>query len=306
MTIKTIDCVECGESVPYGRLSCPVCGSLLASVARAHRSVIRVVEAAVEAEPVEPAPATMEAAVVVEPVVAPLIAPSVTESAPPTPWAPFAEPEPMLTARPYQRHLARETDPAAHPAPPPSAYRPPTLALSAAAATAGPSWLSAPPDAVAGYAGSASDTTDMSTSTRDLVDAARFVEIADWFVIVGAMMSVLGFLLPWSMSVIGSSGSGGYFNAWGLASPTHLFVLIGLLAVLALGVLRTPVPAWFRSGVLGLALGGLLIGLTWPYLVGPLGADVGVTVTALGGLALVIGGAVASWATRHAETDPPV
>ena len=33
MTTKTIDCVECGESVPYGRLSCPACGALLASVA---------------------------------------------------------------------------------------------------------------------------------------------------------------------------------------------------------------------------------------------------------------------------------
>src|SRR6476646_1361431 len=33
MKTKTIDCVECGEKVSYGRLSCPACGALLASVA---------------------------------------------------------------------------------------------------------------------------------------------------------------------------------------------------------------------------------------------------------------------------------
>jgi hypothetical protein len=119
-------------------------------------------------------------------------------------------------------------------------------------------------------------------------------------------MAVLGFLLPWSRVVIGSSGIGGYFDSWGLASPTHVLVVLGLLAVLALGILETPLPSWLRTGVLGLALGGLLLGLTWPYLIGPLGADVGVLVVAIGGIALVIGGAVASWATRHAEGDPLV
>ena len=58
-----------------------------------------------------------------------------------------------------------------------------------------------------------------------------------------------------------------------------------------------------RSGIVPLALGSLLIGLTWPYQVGPLGADVGVLVVALGGLALAIGGVVATWATRHVGVD---
>jgi hypothetical protein len=159
---------------------------------------------------------------------------------------------------------------------------------------------------MAGRTATAPDAGGATSSIRDILDSARLVEIAGWFVIVGATMAVLGFLLPWSASVIGSSGIGGYFDAWGLASPTHSLVLLGLLAVLALAVVRTPVPAWLRSGVVGLALGGLLIGLAWPYLFGPLGADVGVTVTVLGGFALLIGGGVASWATRHAETDPPV
>ena len=38
MANRTIECGECGESVPYGRLSCPACGALLAAVTRASRS----------------------------------------------------------------------------------------------------------------------------------------------------------------------------------------------------------------------------------------------------------------------------
>jgi hypothetical protein len=132
------------------------------------------------------------------------------------------------------------------------------------------------------------------------------VEIAGWFVVVGATMAVLGFLLPWSAVVIGARGVGSYFDQWGLASPTHVVVLATTMLVLALGILRTAVPTWIRSGVLPLALGSLLIGLVWPYQVGPLGADVGILVVALGGLALAIGGVVTTWATRHVGVDPLV
>ncbi|HEU5225266.1 MAG TPA: hypothetical protein VFV29_05625, partial [Actinomycetota bacterium] len=64
--------------------------------------------------------------------------------------------------------------------------------------------------------------------------------------------------------------------------------------------------AWLRTGVLGLALGGLLLGLTWPYTIGPLGAELGATLTFLGSFALLIGGVVASWSTRHGRVDPAV
>jgi hypothetical protein len=137
-------------------------------------------------------------------------------------------------------------------------------------------------------------------------DPARFVEIAGWFIVVGSTMSLLGFLLPWSRVVIGASTVGGYFDGWGLASPTHLFVFTGLLAVLALAIRGRPVPAWISSGILGLVFGGLLLGLAWPYVVGPLGADVGLTMTLLGGVALLIGGVVALWATRHVAAEPLV
>jgi len=138
------------------------------------------------------------------------------------------------------------------------------------------------------------------------IDRPRLVEISGWFVLVGSAMAVLGFFLPWSVVVIGAGGTGGYLDDWGLASPTHLLVLVGLLAVLGLGVIESPVPPWLRTGVLGLTFGGLLIGLIWPYSIGPLGADIGATVTVLGGVSLIIGGLVASWASRHSETPPAV
>jgi hypothetical protein len=229
---------------------------------------------------------------------------------------------PKLTPRPYRsRAFVLDTEYEAAPAPtpavpPPSHYRPPTLALAVAAAPAlaaatAPSWPTASrwpsiADPVVAQVATPIETPVAKTPFGDLVDAARFVEIAGWFVIVGATMSVLGILLPWSRTVIGSSGIGGYFNTWGLASPTHALILVGLLGVLGLAVVDTRVPAWLRTGAVGLGFGGLLVGLTWPYLFGPLGADIGAMVTALGGVSLVIGGSVASWATRHAESDPVV
>ena len=40
MSSKAIVCAACGAAVPYGRLSCPACGELLASVAGAARTVV--------------------------------------------------------------------------------------------------------------------------------------------------------------------------------------------------------------------------------------------------------------------------
>ena len=119
-------------------------------------------------------------------------------------------------------------------------------------------------------------------------------------------MAALGFVLPWSVAVIGARGYGGYLDAWGLASPTHVVALAVVLLTLALGVVKTTVPAWLRSGVLGLALGGLLIGLTWPYAIGSLGAEIGAMLVTLGGLSLVVGGGVAIWSDRHADRGLPV
>jgi hypothetical protein len=219
---------------------------------------------------------------------------------------PFDGPEPVLVARPYG-HWVDMTGGAASGRPPASVYRPPTLALSTATA-AGSSWPATTMTVAARSMTADADPADAEPAgtTAERGRAARFVEIGTWFVIVGAAMSVLGFLLPWSRVVIGSRSLGGYLDTWGLASPTHVVVLLATLGILALGILRTTIPVWLWAGVLALALGGVLVGLTWPYQFGPLGADVGVIVVALGGLALVIGGVVTSWATRHVEVEPAV
>jgi hypothetical protein len=366
MAIKTIDCVECGASVPYGRLSCPACGALLASVAGARRRSVRastgagvalddhevrepippsvdpVVDLASVPEPAPPAaaasvlaaepiaaepepaakperakpwqaaqaPAPMQAGDPVRvatpeptgPVIEPLL-PDEPVDAGPTLWPPLTEPAPKLSPRPYQPLEVEPYVPGSAMPPPPSAYRPPT----SSPALDGPDWTrSAEPDLAAtgdGPATVASDPASSNATERWTLDPARFVEIASWFAIVGAAMAILGFLLPWSRVVIGASGTGGYFDSWGLASPTHILVVLGLMAVLALEILRAPVPAWLRTGIPGLILGSLVVGLIWPYVVGRLGADIGVMVTGLGGVTLIVGGVVASWATRHGEVE---
>lgn len=326
MSVKASACVECGEPVPYGRLSCPSCGALLASVTGPRRPSSRRAHPAPEPGPTDPEEATAVVADVADD--APpgdlpsdlsgepsatlepsqdhgSVAVTTVQGAPRAPDD-HPEPEPILIARAYERQAGPQVAPSIRPTTP-GAYLPPVP--SSWAAGAAPAGLARPSSPIVDPALDArppSPADGPSSSAPGMVDGARFVEIGGWFVIVGATMSALGFLLPWSRTVIGSSGIGGYFNSWGLASPTHLLVLIGLLVVLALAVLRPPVPAWFRSGVLGLAIGGLLLGLTWPYLVGSLGAEVGVTVTVIGGLALVMGGGVASWATRHAVAGPAV
>lgn len=385
--MKTIDCGDCGESVPYGRLSCPACGSLLASVTGPRRSTASASHAVraeqvstAHANSVAPEPvlvATLEpvlvdvavtamvadgaeVAEVAEPVLAaaepapvavepdPVPAPepiSVLTSAISTgpfllpdtdpqdlgwdpvepdaqaaieaadepataPWSARRDPAPFLAPRPYERRTVPEpASIAAAASSLPSAYRAPALSLALAGPSASDSALRASGLTSIGHSIGRAMVGDESPSKADDtgeaggVDAERFVEIGGWFVVVGATMTVLGFVLPWSHSVIGAAGVGSYFDTWGLATPTNVLVFAGLLAVLGLGIVRTPVPAWIHSGALGLVSGSLVIGLAVPYLAGPLGADVGVMVAGLGGLALLIGGAVASWATRHAETD---
>lgn len=363
MTTKTIECAECGASVPYGRLSCATCGALLASVAggrstrgRTGRPSKALAEsepeaslgapdpgvpapelgvpepatAAAEPDPVEPTPVEDPRPVAAadgpeagegyeaEPVtetIDPGLRPAAFSLAPepsaalPTPVrTPFDGPEPLLIARPYVRHV----DPSegrSYGAQPSSGYRAPTFALAAAAAT-GPSWSDgttsvAPRSSIATTVSATADA-DRAPARSATAATARIAEIGTWFVIVGAAMGALGFLLPWSRVVIGARSIGGYLDVWGLASPTHVVVLLATLTVLGLGILRPTIAGWLWAGVMALGLGGLLIGLAWPYQFGPLGADVGVIIIALGGLALVIGGVVTTWATRHPEVAPAV
>jgi hypothetical protein len=53
-------------------------------------------------------------------------------------------------------------------------------------------------------------------------------------------------------------------------------------------------------------LGGILVGLTWPYLFGPLGAGPGVTAILVGGVMLGVAGCLDLVEARHAVAEPSV
>jgi len=184
----------------------------------------------------------------------------------------------------------------------PGAYVPPI-------AYAEPAGAAAPARAWAGQAAADPDADKAGASRTslagDLLDAGRTTEFVGWLAVAGSAMAAVGFLLPWGLSVIGASGVG-YFDRWGLAGPFHLIVFLSLLAVLALSLLPNPIPIWLRVGLLGLGLGALLLGLTWPYLVGLSGTGPGAMVVAVGALVLGAAGVVALASDRHAPEDRAV
>jgi hypothetical protein len=130
--------------------------------------------------------------------------------------------------------------------------------------------------------------------------------VADWLVAAGAGIAAVGFLLPWSDAVVGAKNFGGYTDSWGLAVPSHFLVLLLLAGVLTLAVIPNPVPSWIRTGILGVLVGGLLVGLTWPYLIGGFGASLGVLFEAVAAVLLVAGGVADRRAARHGDVADSV
>ena len=127
--------------------------------------------------------------------------------------------------------------------------------------------------------------------------------IPSWLVAIGSAVAAAAFLLPWSSPAVGARSFGGYTDSWGFASPSHLLVWLAAVAVLILAVTPNRVPAWLRTAVAGLVLGGLLLGFAWPYIIGgwPGGASIGIFVEAIAALALVSGGILALRPARHDE-----
>ena len=288
MALRTIECSACGTAVPYGRLSCPECGELLASVAGAARhltSVAGLGNSAIE-------PGEVDELVAIEPVV--IIEPVAIE--------PAAADEPVAI-EPV----------AAEPAePPPGSYVPPAPAPLQPTVTQ-PAGLPAPARAWGGI-GKAVGATHGSTAVSDsgtdrdalsLTDPARRAEAIGWLAVAGAAVGAAGFLLPWARTVIGADGVG-YLDTWGFAGPGHPLVVLGLLAVLALAVVKNPIPAWARLGIPGLAFGSMLVGMLWPYVFGPLGPLPGAYLSLFGAVVLIVA-AIASLASdRHAPTHTGV
>jgi hypothetical protein len=126
-----------------------------------------------------------------------------------------------------------------------------------------------------------------------------------WLIAAGSAAAIAGFLLPWSNAIPFASGFG-YLDTWGLATPSHLLILLMTVGLLALTILPNRVPAWLRNGVAALGLGGLLLGIIWPYLMDGFGAMIGVLAEATGAMLLLIGGLLASRPHRHAGDEPGV
>lgn len=310
-TTRKIRCTDCGEAVPYGRLSCPSCGTLLASVTGAARhapSPSAAIETPIDVgvaaatDTADPAPAVAASATA-----APALQPRAPKPAAPRPVAQRSASHRTLVPTTVVRTVTAGA----------SAFMPATAGATAGAAVAtGAGWSrhDPTPSTPAEIVGTASDTV-ASDADPDEAPALGFFAVSldrgrvdaglEWAAAIGAGLVAVAMLLPWSRSVIGSSGVG-YFDSWGLAGPGHVLLLVGSLVVLAFAVVPTSIPIWVSRGVGALVLGVFALGLTWPYAVGPLGGGVGVVVTLIGALVLIVTGLVAEWHTRHAPDEPPV
>ena len=344
MTTKSITCRACGAAVPYGRLACPACGELLASVAGAGRRVImgtgstgsfdgdRTVDVPDEANATYAAatPATTaadEAPDLFDIETGLPLAGAAASTSPATDFVPSvltavdldapapasAEPEWRRPPEPEPAPIATDPGPPAadpwtailQPASTPGAYVPPLPAGPAAPARA---WTLPAAGTTAAGVAAAEARTDSDPAARSGLAVApeRLDEWARSLAVAGGAIATVGFLLPWAATVIGATGVG-FFDRWGLAGPGHLLVVVGLLAIIALAMLRNPIPMWLRVGVPALVGGALVLGLVWPYLWSDvLGRTVGVFVVAIGAVLLIAAGVLALAGARHAPPVQPV
>jgi hypothetical protein len=188
---------------------------------------------------------------------------------------------------------------------PPGVLPPPADTLPGPAPTSPPPAMTpaaafAAPAAVAAVGGAA------ATSGTMTLDPARLGQTIGYAAAAGSGLIAFGLLMPWSRSVIGAAGVSGYFDTWGLAGSGHFLVFVWALALLAVSVLPTRIPVSIRAGLAGLLLGTFCLGLVWPYIVGPLGAGVGVLVATVGALVLTAAGLTSAWRDRHAADEPAV
>lgn len=176
---------------------------------------------------------------------------------------------------------------------PAGAYLPPSAVLPPAEALPLPNARAA---SKAGADGDPAAATGLAAIRLAVSPRAPSLMIAG-----GAGLAVLGFLLPWADYVLGATGMTTYFDRWGLAGPGHPIVLalVAVLAAVALVEERLPPRARPRTVAVGIAC--LLIGLAWPYLVGPYNASLGIFFVTAGAVLVLAGGLLGSAMSRHAD-----
>jgi len=341
MATRTTTCPGCHEAVPNGRMSCPACGLLLASVAGAPR---RRTKKATDAAPAPGAGVGAAIPAVLAPAVAlprPATATERTAATSVEPRQAVADPRAVDERRPADGSRAvgeRRPTPAGAYVPRGSATSAPFLlparawagitsaaprpmagfgvvatrpALAAASAGSASAYAVAPAGSMSPHAVRTDGPIQAAEATTpdalaDDVEASWLEAAAGWLMIIGSAVAMLGFLLPWSRAVIGAEGVGTYFDSWGIANPSHILVVLALAAALGLAIVANPIPSWIRTCCVGLAMGGLLVGLSWPYFLGPLGAGPGVVAVLVGGIMLGAAGVLDLVEARHAPTEPAV
>ena len=306
MASRTTVCPSCQEAVPSGRLACPSCGLLLAAVAGAtprrrprKSGATTAVAAPVATTAPGPAGAYVPPSTPSGPFLLPARAWAGITSATPRPMAGLGMgARPMATAG-ASMSLSSAGAAGLHVKGPARAPSPPSSRPAGSPVPNAPTTVAPTP---------ASPTTAATAmvGAPDETQAVWLEATAGWLMIIGSAVAILGFLLPWSRSVIGAEGVGSYFDTWGIANPSHVLVVLALAAALGLAVIANPIPTWIRTCAAGLALGGLLVGLTWPYLFGPLGAGPGVLAILVGGVMLGAAGILDLVEARHAPAEPPV
>jgi len=131
--------------------------------------------------------------------------------------------------------------------------------------------------------------------------------LAGWLVVAGGVIAGVSFLLPWADAVLGSrSVDDSYIGHWGLANAPNILLMLASFGIAWLAVAPIKRLAWLRLGALPIVAGGLLLGVTWPYVLGPYGPRLGLWVTVLGGGLLLAGGILALYegATHRGEGEP--
>jgi hypothetical protein len=164
-----------------------------------------------------------------------------------------------------------------------------------------PAWPSAlqPGAPAVAYGGNGAAGVPSAAGAPATAAAGTARTLSDWLVIGGTTLAIVSFVLPWATDgVIGAVGSS-YLANWGLANPGHLLLVGAAVAVLLLGLVDNPVPAWFRSAALPLLVGGIMAGLAFAYYARPAGGGAGVAVMLAGALVLIGGGLTASRPSRH-------
>jgi hypothetical protein len=328
MTMRSIACSACGADVPGGRLSCPACGELLAAVSGGRRDARPAAPPIPDDRPLvdallddDPSPAPPHAVSATDAGPDEVLAHVATSSAedlvddtlddgPPSPAWPAGPvpswPDRASTTLPAAAAAAAEPPPGAYLPPSPVAAPTPPAILGTAAIATMPAGPAAPARAWAGPSAAAgADDTAGEPETDAAGARARVDEAIGWVAVAGCAIALLGFLIPWARTMIGSSGDG-YLDQWGLAGPGHLVIVIALVAIVIGAVIPNRIPAWLRLGVPGLVVGAILIGLLWPYVIGPLGTLPGAFLSLAGALTLV-GASIASIVIdRHAARGPAV